>query len=204
MLLDFADLSKGNAYQFITHSIIPRPVAWVLTRNENQSLNLAPYSYFQAIGSQPPTLMISVGNQRDGTKKDTALNIEREGDFVIHIANTSLAEAVNLSAKTLPHGESEVELCQLDAEAVEGWPLRRLKDAPVAFWCRLSAVQVIAGMNVIFGEIRSVWADDDILMPGPREGSPDVPDPAKLDPIARLGGLSYASLGKTFDLERPG
>lgn len=203
MLLNFADLNKAQAYAVMTHSIVPRPVAWILTRNENASFNLAPFSYFQAIGSQPPTVMVSIGNQRDGSKKDTALNIEREQDYVIHLANTRLADALNLSAKTLPHGESEVELCGLATEHVEGWPLPRLKDAPIALWCCLSAVQIIAGMNVVFGEVKAAWLNDDILMAPPKDGLPDLPDPAKLDPLARLGGLSYAPLGKVFDLKRP-
>lgn len=204
MIINFADLNKTQTYAVMTHSIIPRPVAWVLSRNENATLNLAPYSYFQMIGNQPATMMISIGNRPDGPKKDTALNIEREQDFVIHVANIQLAEAVNLSAKSLPPDESEVDLCGLATEEVEGWPLPRVKEAPIAFHCHLSAMHAIAGMHVAYGEVKSAYFNDAILKPAPVEGAPDVPDPTKLDPLARLGGLSYAPLGEVFDLQRPG
>lgn len=204
MLLDFADLNRGQAYQVMTHCIIPRPVAWILTRHDNDSFNLAPFSFFQAIGSQPATVMVSIGDKPGGVKKDTLANIERGQDYVIHIANVALAEAVNLSAKSLPYGESETELCGLATEAVDGWPLPRLSDAPVAFLCRLTQVHIVAGMNVVFGEIKAAWLDDRICEPAPMEHAPAaLPTPEKLNPLARLGYMGYAPLGKVFELERP-
>ncbi|WP_309398547.1 flavin reductase family protein [Cerasicoccus maritimus] len=188
----------------MTHTITPRPVAWILTRNENATYNLAPFSYFQSIGSQPPTVMVSIGFKHDGTKKDTQINIERERDYVIHIPSTSLAPQVNLSAKPLAYNESETELCNLETTTVDGWPLPRITQAPVAFHCQLSEVNVIAGMNVIFGELKEVWISDEVLMPAPMSDDfPDLPDPVKLDPLARLGYMSYARLSHPFELERP-
>ena len=203
MILDFANLTKGQAYQVMTHCIIPRPVAWILTENENGSHNLAPYSYFQAIGSEPPTVMVSMGFKPGGVKKDTLINIERSQHYVIHIANCELADAVNLSAKPITYNESEVELCGLQTEAVDGWPMSRIQQAPVAFHCRLIQVDLISGMNVVYGEILHAWIDDNILAPAPMANTPDLPEADKLNPLARLGYMSYASLGELFERERP-
>lgn len=204
MLIDFAHLSKSQAYHVMTHTITPRPIAWILTRNENASLNLAPFSYFQSIGSQPATVMVSIGFKHDGGKKDTLVNIEREREYIIHIANTELAPQVNLSAKPLAYNESETELCNLETATVDGWPLPRIAQAPIAFHCTLTEVNIIAGMNVVFGELKNVWIQDDIVMPAPMgNGVPNLPDPAKLAPLARLGYMSYANLDQPFELERP-
>lgn len=201
MRIDFTTVDKPTAYHVMSHSVLPRPVAWVLSENENGSLNLAPFSYFQAIGSQPPTLMISVGNNRDGSHKDTRRNIEARSHFVIHVANTEQAEAVNETSRALPPEASEVEAANLPVVTESGWPLPRLKDAPIAFLCSRSEVVDIAGMGVIFGTITSAHLNDDVLGE-PIGGKPTV-DPLKLDPLARLGFSSYGSLGRVFDLPRP-
>ncbi|WP_309385512.1 flavin reductase family protein [Cerasicoccus frondis] len=204
MHLDFSNLSKAQSYHVMTHCIVPRPIAWILTTNENGSYNLAPFSYFQAIGSKPATVMVSIGFKADGGKKDTLVNLEREQHCVMHIANVEQVNAVNLSAKPLPYNESETELCTLSTTTVDGWSLPRLTDASVAFYCRLIEVNVISGMNVVFAEARCIWIDDAITEPAPMGGDvPDLPNPKKLDPLARLGFRSYAALAESFELERP-
>lgn len=203
MRIRFAGLSKPQSYHLLTHSIVPRPIAWALSENPDGSFNLAPFSYFQLISSTPATVMLSIGNRRDGTKKDTALNIERTGRFVIHLANMSLVAAVNLSSKAIPHGESEVDLCGLSTETVEGWPLPRIVGAPIAFSCELLKMDTIAGMNVTYANLIEGWFDQEILAPAPMGDVPDLPVREKLDPLAKLGFTGYAGLGQIIDLPRP-
>lgn len=199
MEISFDDFEKPQSYHILSHSIIPRPVAWVLTENRNRSLNLAPFSYFQAIGSNPPTVMISIGRKPGGESKDTALNISEGRPFVIHLANTKLAPQVTLSSKMIEYDESEVSLCELNTTCIKDWPIPRLSAAPVAFLASLDRIVEIAGMQVVFARLHRGWFNDDILT----DNAVPTPDPGKLDPLARLGFTSYAGLGSIFDVPRP-
>src|ERR1700684_4238257 len=107
MLLDFETLPTSNAYRWMTSPILPRPIAWVSTISPEGRTNLAPFSFFQGVTSNPPTLMFVPVNTRDGSKKDTLLNIEQVPEFVVNIVNYALAEKMNATAALLPYGESE-------------------------------------------------------------------------------------------------
>ena len=110
MLIDFEDMDPKDAYHILTQTVIPRPVAWVLSENPDGDYNLAPFSFFTPITSNPPLLMISVGKKpAEGVSKDTRVNIEARKNFVVHIAHRDLAAAVTESSRTLPHGESELK-----------------------------------------------------------------------------------------------
>ena len=87
MYIDFGKMTAQQVYITMTQTIVPRPIAWVLSENPDQSLNLAPYSYFNAVCSDPPLLMISAGVKPDGATKDTRDNIRDRKEFVVHIAS---------------------------------------------------------------------------------------------------------------------
>src|ERR1700684_4034300 len=107
MLLDFETLPTSNAYRWMTSPILPRPIAWVSTISPEGRTNLAPFSFFQGVTANPPTLMFVPVNSRDGTKKDTVRNIELVPEFVVNLVPRSLAEAMNKTSALLPYGESE-------------------------------------------------------------------------------------------------
>jgi len=109
MHIDMTTLSQVEAYALMTQSIIPRPVAWVLSENSDSSFNLAPFSYFNAIATEPPMVMFSIGLAADGSLKDTRVNIEARKEFIIHIAHREMAEALTQSSATMAVNESEVE-----------------------------------------------------------------------------------------------
>ena len=121
MLLDFKKLSADSVYYTLIQTIIPRPVAWVLSENENGSHNLAPFSYFNGVCSSPPLVSISVGRKDNGAQKDTWNNIENRSHFVIHIPHREMAESVTQSAASLESGVSEVEMLKLETIPVDGW-----------------------------------------------------------------------------------
>jgi flavin reductase (DIM6/NTAB) family NADH-FMN oxidoreductase RutF len=108
MVLDFATLSPNKIYHTLTQVIIPRPVAWVLSEHANGELNLAPFSYFTPVCSNPPLVVFSVGYKPNGEMKDTAKNILERDHFVIHIASSDLAGQVTQTAAILDDGVSEV------------------------------------------------------------------------------------------------
>ena len=140
MQIDFSRLSPSARYFLMTQTIIPRPVAWVLTRNDDDdnggapSFNLAPFSYFCAVCSDPALLMISIGEKPAGGDKNTARNIRARGRFVVHIAPQKLARALNETSASLPYGESEIDKVGLSLTAFAGRrrPRRRRMSAALA------------------------------------------------------------------------
>lgn len=204
MLIDFEKTKPNQRYAMVSQTLIPRPVAWVLSENEDRSFNLAPFSYFNAVASDPPLLMISIGRRPDGSLKDTHRNIERTGQFVIHIPAFSQAEAVNVSSATLAAGESEVDHLKLETSEFPGSPLPRIKNAPVAYSCETFQIQAIGStpMAMILGEIKQVFVDDNLITQ--KENGRIKIDAGRLDPLARLGGTEFAQLDDSLSLDRPG
>src|SRR5213075_2475412 len=113
MLIDPATAASADMYLALIGSVTPRPIGWVTTVDELGRVNLAPYSFFNAVSGRPPMLAFSAGLKRDGSRKDSHRNAEATGEFVWNAAVEELAAQVNLSSKELPHGESEIELTGL-------------------------------------------------------------------------------------------
>jgi len=202
MNINVSDLSKSQAYFALTQTVLPRPVAWVLSEHENGKLNLAPFSYFTPVCSDPPLVMFSVGKKPDGSPKDTWRNIVERKEFVIHLAQRELAVEVTRTARTLPAGESELELCDLETVAFEGSRLPRLAAARVAFACELYQTQEIGEgpQQLIFGQIKQIWLDDEAAVMD-AQGRLKV-DARQIDPVGRLGGSEYVSFGDILDIPR--
>src|ERR1700745_3510987 len=113
MIIDVASTDVVAVYRALVSVVVPRPIAWVTTVDQKGSVNLAPFSFFNAFGANPPVVVFSPTLRRDGSKKDTLLNIEATGEFVVNVAVESLSEQVNLSSKEVPRSESEVDLTGL-------------------------------------------------------------------------------------------
>lgn len=201
MLLDFSTLKPRDAYGWMISTILPRPIAWVSTISPDGRTNLAPFSFFQGVTANPPTLMFVPVNTRDGTKKDTVRNIELTREFVINLVPFVLAEAMNQSAALLPYGESEFEKFGIAAAPSSRVRPPRVAGAPVAFECTLDRIICIGegplAANVIFGRIQVAHLADDAL------GADGHPDPDKLDLIGRMGGDAYTRTRDRFEMERP-
>lgn len=201
MLLDFSTLKPRDAYGWMISTILPRPIAWVSTISPDGRTNLAPFSFFQCVTANPPTLMFVPVNTRDGTKKDTVRNIELTREFVINLVPFALAEAMNQSAAMLPYGESEFEKFGIAAAPSSRVRPLRVAGAPVAFECTLDRIICIGegalAANVIFGRIQVAHVADDAL------GAEGHPDPDKLDLIGRMGGDAYTRTRDRFEMERP-
>jgi flavin reductase (DIM6/NTAB) family NADH-FMN oxidoreductase RutF len=201
MLLDFSSLKPRDAYGWMISTILPRPIAWVSTISLGGKTNLAPFSFFQGVTSNPPTLMFVPVNTRDGTKKDTVRNIEEVPEFVVNLVPFALAEQMNASSALLPYGESEFEAFGIAAAPSHRVRPPRVAAAPVAFECTLDRfVQIGEGplaANVVFGRIEFLHVAEAAL------GADGKPDAEKLDLIGRLGGESYARTTDRFSLPRP-
>lgn len=202
MILDLENLSSGQIYNTLIQTIIPRPIAWVLSENANNTLNLAPFSYFNGVSSEPPLVSISVGRKENGSQKDTWKNIENRRHFVAHIPHKEMAGPVTQSAAMLPEGESEVDFLKLQIERIDNWPLPRLKQSRVAYLCERYAIHAIGDspQGLILGRVIAIYLDDTIVK---TENQRVIIDAKALDPVARLGGNDYTTLGKTITIKRP-
>ena len=180
---------------------MPRPIAWVSTISPEGKTNLAPFSFFQGVTANPPTLMFVPVNNREGAKKDTVRNIELIPEFVVNLVPFAMAEKMNACAALLPYGESEFERFDIKPEPSVLVRPPRVAFAPVAFECVLHSILPIGegplAANVIFGLIKRAHLDDSIL------DANGHPDSAKLDLIGRLGGESYTRTREEFTLKRP-
>ncbi len=203
MIIDMSELSPPQAYATMIQTIVPRPIAWVLSENEDAGFNLAPFSYFNAICSDPPLVIISIGKREDGSDKDTRVNIEARREFVIHIAHREMANDLTQSSATLPAGISEVEELKLPLTAFERFRLPRLADARVAFACTLEKSERIGsgGQCLIFGRIEHVYADDGVVELDAKKRTKFMAE--RIDPIGRLGGGEYTTFGEKFFIARP-
>src|SRR3954470_15833596 len=113
MIIDVAGASVLEVYHALVDVVTPRPIAWVTSIDPEGRVNLAPFSFYNAFGANPPVVVFSPTLRRDASRKDTLRNVEATGEFVLNAAVETLAEKVNLSSKELPYGESEVELTGL-------------------------------------------------------------------------------------------
>ncbi len=203
MILDFDELTANQRYFQTIQTLLPRPIAWALSENDGGGFNLAPFSYFTAVCSEPPLVMISMSRKTETEPKDTCANITARERFVIHIPSRDDLEAMNASSATLPAGISEVEHLGLELTDFDGFPLPRLKSAKVAYGCSLYEIKEIgdAPQTLIFGKIERMYLDDSILEL--RDDGRIKVDAARLDPVARLGAGEYAFLTDITKLARP-
>lgn len=203
MLLDFSGLSNSQTYSIMSQTLTPRPIAWVLSDNGDGGYNLAPFSYFNAVCSDPPLVMVSIGLKPDGSKKDTLINIEERDHFVIHIASTAQLPALNQTAMTLPHGISEIENTDLKLVNSDNLSLPMIEGCPVAYHCHCYEIQEIGNNHqaLVFGQIDQVYLREDIHAQDEKGRLTILAK--QVDALARLGASEYATLGETISLRRP-
>jgi flavin reductase (DIM6/NTAB) family NADH-FMN oxidoreductase RutF len=201
MQLDVSKTAFLDVYQALVAVVTPRPIAWVTTVDRDGRVNLAPFSFFNAFGGNPPVVVFSPTLRRDGSKKDTLLNVEATGEFVVNAAVAPLAKEVNASSKELPRGESEVDYTGLHTVPSAKVKPPRLAESPVNLECKLIQIVPtgsgpIAG-NLVIGEVMMIHVAERVL-----DESGKV-DPRKLQTIARLGGDWYCHTSDLFTMHRP-
>lgn len=178
--------------------VAPRPIGWISTRHPNGSLNLAPYSFFNAVSDSPPIVMFSSSGY-----KDSVTNADAGGDFVFNLATEDLKEAMNRSSAPYPHGVSEFDkagLTPLDSDLVSA---PRVGEAKAALECRTLQTLRLTGLDgemsdnwVVFGEVVAVHIAEDVLVDG-------LFDVTRARPLSRLGYMDYAVTDAVFQMTRP-
>ncbi len=189
MRLLATDLDPQQTYKLLTGIIVPRPIAWVCTQSATGVLNVAPFSAFTFVSNKPPMVGINVG-RKAGVMKDTGNNILARREYVVHIADASLLQPLHESAEEHPPEVSEVELLGLQTVPSDLVSVPRLAAPPVAMECRLHR-------SIAFGDTGSEFMVGEVLAFHLREGlARDFKiDTLALDPVCRLGGPNYATIG---------
>jgi flavin reductase (DIM6/NTAB) family NADH-FMN oxidoreductase RutF len=195
MLIDPASLSSRDAYRLMISAIAPRPIAFVLTLSRAGVTNLAPFSFFNGVSSDPPILSLAVSTKRDGSKKDTWRNIEETGEFVVHAVVPELMDAVIVGARELPHDVSELDLSGLRSVPSSKVKPPRLADAPVAMECALLRIVEVEDTGLILGRVAAWHVRDDAWAQG-------AVDPARVPFVGRMGGELYCRTGDRFERQR--
>ena len=203
MLLNFKDLTPNQVYGAMVQTIVPRPIAWVLSDNGDGSFNVAPFSFFNGVCSDPPLLMLSVGKKDTDEEKDTRVNIRERKKFVVHIPSARHIDKVNVSSASLAHGESEVIAADLELTPIEGFELPQIVGCGIAMACELYRIDEFGpeSQAVIYGKIISLSVSDDLIVPN--EKNRFQLDSKQLDPLSRLGGAYYAGIGHILCAKRP-
>lgn len=207
--IDIAATSATDRYKLLIGLIVPRPIAWVSTISPDGAPNLAPFSFFNAIGANPMLLMFCPASKLDGTEKDSLRNAKPvaeggTGEFVVNIVPHALKDAMSLTSSELPFGESEWELAPHLLRTEPSLRVRpaRIAAAPACFECRtLSVTRTNPGApnagNMVIGEVVHVRTLPGIL------GARFHIDAGALDAIGRMGGAAYATTRDRFDIARP-
>lgn len=201
MRFDFSTLPGPDRYRLLTATVTPRPIAWVVTLNEDGGVNVAPFSFFNVMGHSPPTVVLGLMTDAARGLKDTARNILARGVFTVNLVPAALAEAMNATSIDAPHGVDEAALAGLALAPGVAVPVPRIAASPVAFECRLSmALTPGPAQTLILGEILAAEIADAAVQDAGRCHI----DTAALDLIGRMGGRGvYARSRDTFTMERP-
>lgn len=209
--LPVAELSTADAYRLMTDLVAPRPIAWVSTVDGEGRANLAPFSYFQAVCSSPPTIVLGIAWLPSGRPKDTLANILETGELTINHVSEDLIERMNASSASFAHGVSEWERCSIESAPAVAVAPRRVAASRGGFECRLThaiPLGVGAGKHgvpsstLVVAEVVHVWAAAGLIERDERGRLLPI-DPGKLAAVARLGGIAYSTTAGHFDLARP-
>lgn len=200
MFWDAEKVAEPIAYKLMAATIMPRPIAWVVTQDREGRLNAAPYSFFNAMGSDPPTIAIGIQSDPGRGFKDTAANIHATGEFVVNLVPEDMVQAMNITALDAPAGMDELDIAGLETLPSVTVKPPRIKGSPVAFECRMLA-SVVTGphQTVIIGRIHGFHVADDCVL-NPERAHIDTP---KLNLVARSYGSTYVRAKDTFELARP-
>ncbi|WP_201712978.1 flavin reductase family protein [Rossellomorea arthrocnemi] len=193
-----AELEEKQVYKLLSGSVVPRPIAWVSTISKSGELNLAPFSFFSVASRNPPMLSISVGpgvGEREGTEKDTLVNIRGQNEFVINVVPTFLGNEMQKSAENLPSSVNEFEaagVTPIDSVIVQP---KRVKEAPIQMECKLEQILALGSDHLIIGRMVRYHIEDEYYL-GNYKINLD-----RLQPLGRLAG-NYSEMSSFFHLPR--
>ena len=200
MLFDFADLPPQARYKLLASTVTPRPIAWVVSQSAAGAVNAAPFSFFNVLAGDPPTVGISIGSRAPGQPKDTLANIRDTNEFVVNLVSRENAEAMNKTATEFPPGVDELAAAGLTRlPSVKVTP-PRIAESPVAFECKLFQAIPLGPLNtLVLGHVVAMHVRDDAVL----DALKYYIDTPKLDLVGRMhGGGGYTTTRDQFEIRR--
>jgi flavin reductase (DIM6/NTAB) family NADH-FMN oxidoreductase RutF len=194
-------LDWRSVYKILIGSVLPRPIGWISTVNESGDRNLAPFSFFNVVCSNPPHVLFCPSvRSTDGKTKDTLRNVQATGQFVVNIVTEDLAEAMNISATEYPSEVDEFTEAGLTAEPSQAVQPPRVAESPIHYECQVTKIIEIGDQpgagSVVIGKVLHLHVDNDLMIDG------DKVDLEKLRPIGRLSGPRYCRVEDVFEMQR--
>jgi len=195
-------LSWKSVYKLLIGSVLPRPIGWISSINDQGQPNLAPFSFFNIVCANPPTILFCpMVRSGDNQLKDTLQNIRETGEFVVNIVSGELVEKMIKTSVEAPYGVNEFDYAGLTPKLSSAVTPPRVAESPIHFECKLNQIIDISlnpgGGSVVIGTIVHMHIDERIMI------GEDKIDLARLTPIGRLAGNSYVRVTDIFDIERP-
>jgi flavin reductase (DIM6/NTAB) family NADH-FMN oxidoreductase RutF len=198
MFYDAVANTHGLKWDPFKALVTPRPIGWISTLGKNGVVNLAPYSFFNAVSTDPHFVMFSSGG-----RKDSQRNAEETGEFVCSLATYDLRDAMNRTSQHVGPEVDEMALAGLTQAPSKLVAPPRVAESPVAFECRYWRTIDLPGPDggpgthaIVLGQVVGVYIDDSVIVG-------DRADVTKVKPIARLGYGDYAVIDEVFELTRP-
>ncbi len=200
MLFDFAEISAQNRYKLLVSTITPRPIAWLVTQNLSGVLNAAPFSFFNAFAGDPPVVGIGIGSRSTGQPKDSRLNIQQTGQFVINLVSEENAAAMNVTAIDFDYGVNELVQAGLTTIPSSRVKPPRIAASPVALECELlQIVELGTTSGLVLGRVLAMHIRDDAIIDGDKHHI----DTPKLKLIGRMHGAGwYVRTSDLFQMPR--
>jgi len=200
MLFDLSKLPAGDGYKLLSSTIVPRPVAWVVTLSAQGVLNAAPFSFFNMFSDDPPIVCVGIMGRKGGMK-DSSANIKARGEFVVNLVPYRLAEHMNETSAEFEHGVDEIALAGLTTAPGELVSVPRIAESPVALECvPMHFLELGGGRVIVAARVLSVYVEDSAILDASRC---HVNTPA-LDLVGRMHGRGeYAFTRELFTMLRP-
>jgi flavin reductase (DIM6/NTAB) family NADH-FMN oxidoreductase RutF len=199
--------SPAHKQGLLSQLVVPRPIAMITTLDPDGGVNVAPYSYYMPVCGEPPLIAVTIGAQREGTAepKDTWLNIERTGEFVVNLTTVAIAEHIEAVAREYPRGVSEMDVADWRPVPSQVVDTPSLADSPAHLECRVHEVidrgdhtSCFSGVHIVLAEVVCITTDDSIM------SAPDRIDPTRVRAVGRMGFPYFVAAGEesVFHQER--
>lgn len=196
MQFDFEKMTSGERYKLLLATVLPRPIAWITTRDASGAVNAAPFSFFNVFGSDPATVGIGIGSKGPGEPKDTRANIRTNEQFVVNLVPYSLAQQMRITSIAFPKGVEEPAEADLKLVPSERVSVPRIAASPVSMECTFMQEVVLGGFSLVLGRILMIHVQDHAVIDAARQ----YVDAEKLDLIGRMEGGWYTRTTERFEM----
>jgi flavin reductase (DIM6/NTAB) family NADH-FMN oxidoreductase RutF len=196
MQFDFDEMAPLERYKLLLATVLPRPIAWITTRDPNGAINAAPFSFFNVFGSDPATVGVGIGSKGPGEPKDTRANIRLNEEFVVNLVSFQLAEDMRITSIAFPRGVEEPKEAGLALVPCERVSVPRIVAAPVSMECSFMQEVRLGSFSLVLGKILLMHVRDDAV----RDAERLHIDAEKLDLIGRMEGGWYTRTQDRFEM----